>query len=217
MPQDMGVPVGVIERDAQTHAETHDPHDSPGEVAINATVDATPVLLDTVTMAPAVLWAFCVDVAQNIVDYDVLALRYGFDSWQSMQAWIIANAAVRKKIKELRIIWQSDDNVAVRARTLAGHAVLEAIPYTARPLFDEKTTNADRLDTLKMHARIAGIDGNPHTGRENAGGTGGNPGIGRFSVNIVFPNAGRMESITTIDHERPHERSRERVTEGMEE
>lgn len=171
----------------------------PSEIAINATVDATPVVSGVHEMSPAVLWAFCVDIAQNIDPYDVIAARYGFADWERLQSWLITNDAVRKKIKELRAIWQSDDNVAVRARTLAGHSVLAALPHTARIMLNERLADNTRLEALKMHARIAGVDNAPGAAR---GATEGVPGGGRFSVNIIFPNAGTMESITTIDQPR---------------
>jgi hypothetical protein len=190
------------EDDNEARGEARGEREPESEIAINATVDATSVLLDLETMSPAVLWAFCIDIAQNILPYDVLATRYGFADWRALGAWLAANAAVKKKIKEIRAVWESDDNVAVRARTLAGHAVLEALPETARVMFNPKVPDSTRLDALKLHARIAGIDGNPHTARENAGQMGGSPGLGRFSVNIMFQNAGRMETITTVEHDR---------------
>jgi hypothetical protein len=169
------------------------------EEAINAVVDATSVLpaaSEEPAMSPQVLWAFCTDVAQNIHTYTQIALRYGFVDTDDLKRFLVKQVAVRKRIKELRAVWESDDNVENRIRTLAGHSVLTALPETARIMFNPRNPDNTKLDALKHHATIAGVFAPPRTSHND--GVGG-PAAGRFSVNIVFSNAGRTETITTID------------------
>jgi len=167
------------------------------EAAINAVVDATQVLPEVAeepAMAPQVLWAFCTDVAQNIMPYTQIALRYGFVDTDDLKRFLVRQNTVRKRIKELRAVWESDDNVETRIRTLAGHSVLAALPETARIMLNPRNPDATRLDALKQHAVIAGVNAPPRVGHGDTGAT-----VGRFSVNIVFANAGKTETITTIE------------------
>ena len=137
------------------------------------------------------------DVAQKIHGYDVIAARYGFASWQVMAGYIRDNPEINRRIKARRAIWESDGNVEGRARALAAHSVIEALPHTSQVMFDPTAPNAAKLDALKVHARIAGLDGMPAQGRDGAGAPGIAPG-GRFSINILFSD--RTEKITTIEH-----------------
>jgi hypothetical protein len=167
------------------------------ETAINAVVDATAILpaaAEEPAMSPQVLWAFCTDVAQNIMPYTQIALRYGFVDTHDLKQFLVRQHTVRKRIKELRAVWESDDNVETRIRTLAGHSVLVALPETARIMLNPRLPDATRLDALKEHATIAGVRSSYGKGPDGAG-----PTVGRFSVNIVFANAGKTETITTIE------------------
>lgn len=179
-----------------TAAAEIDPVEAELEAAINAVVDATPVLDEQPAMSPQVLWAFCTDVAQNVMSYREIATRYGFVDVPQLREFLVAQHAVRRKVKEIRAIYESDENVETRIRHLAGHAVLAALPGTAQIMLNPRNPDSTRLEALQKHARIAGVD-RIGAGNENNAGM---PVGGRFSVNIVFPNAGKVESFTTIDH-----------------
>ena len=104
---------------------------------------------------------------------------------------------VVKRIKELRAVWESDESVELRLRKLAGHSLLEAIPDTASIMFDKQVTPGVRLEALRAHARIAGVDSPP--AQPHGGAAGGGAAGGRFSVQIVFNNAGKVETITASE------------------
>lgn len=172
------------------------------EASVNEVVDATPVVIapveDQPTMSPQVLWAFCVDCAQNIMPYREVALRYGFIDVPQLRDFIGTQNQIRKKIKELRAVWNSDDNVESRVKTLAQHAVLAALPGTSQIMLNTRVPDNTRLEALRDHAKIAGLTNNSW----GAGKTGpGGPEGARFSVNIMFQNAGKVETITTVSHE----------------
>jgi alkylhydroperoxidase/carboxymuconolactone decarboxylase family protein YurZ len=165
---------------------------------IDPVVDATPALPpapELPHMNSASMLAFCVDVAQKISPYPLIAARYGFVDEAQMRDYIQDNAVVRFRIKELRSVWFSDMNLQNRVRTLAGHAVLAALPNTAEMMFNDAAAPAPvRIDALKTHARIAGVDSLPAAAREGAS-TGAAEGA-KFSVQIVF-SGGRVENIAT--------------------
>jgi hypothetical protein len=163
-------------------------------------------LLDGITvvgaepdMDKATLYAFCIDTAQRIHDYDVIARRYGFGDEAGMVEFLRTHPPVVKRVKELRAVWESDESVELRLRKLAGHSLLEALPDTASIMFDKQVTPGVRLEALRAHARIAGVDTPPHVPAGGAGGIGGGSGGGRFSVQIVFNNSGRVETITASE------------------
>src|SRR4029077_4791879 len=135
----------------------------------------------------ATLYAFCIDTAQRIHDYDVIARRYGFGDEAGVGEFLRTPPPVGKRVKELRAVWESDESVELRLRKLAGHSLLEALPDTASIMFDKQVTPGVRLEALRAHARIAGVDTPPHVPAGGAGGMGGGVGGGgRFSVQIVF-------------------------------
>jgi hypothetical protein len=172
------------------------------EASVNEVVDATPVVIapveDQPTMSPQVLWAFCVDSAQNIMPYREIALRYGFLDVPQLRDFLVGQEQIRKRIKELRAVWNSDENLETRVKTLAGHAVLAALPGTAQIMLNPRVPDNTRLEAMRDHAKIAGLTNNSWgAGKAGPGG----PEGAKFSVNIMFQNAGRVETITTVAHE----------------
>lgn len=165
------------------------------EEIIDDLLDGVEVVGADPSMDKATLYAFCVDTAQRIHEYDDIAKRYGFGSEARMIEFMRAHPPVIKRIKELRAVWESDESVELRLRKLAGHSLLEAIPDTASIMFDKQVTPGVRLEALRAHARIAGVDSPPHV---PTGGAAGQVG-GRFSVQIVFNNAGKVETITASE------------------
>jgi hypothetical protein len=179
-----------------------DTEDDVEEASVNEVVDATPVVIapveDQPTMSPQVLWAFCVDSAQNIMPYREIALRYGFLDVPQLRDFLVGQEQIRKRIKELRAVWNSDENLETRVKTLAGHAVLAALPGTAQIMLNPRVPDNTRLEAMRDHAKIAGLTNNSW----GAGKTGpGGPEGAKFSVNIMFQNAGKVETITTVSHE----------------
>jgi len=159
---------------------------------IDAVVDAQSILTGVPEMSTMAFFAFCVDTAQAIHTYAEIAKRYGFADAQTMREFLVNHPVILRKIKELRAVWQSDENLETRLRKLAGHSVLEAMPDTAAIMFDKAVTPGVRLDALKAHSRIAGVDGLPPVGKDGqpVGGSGS-----KFSVSIVFSGAGKVETM----------------------
>lgn len=183
------------------------------EEIIDDLLDGVEVVGADPSMDKATLYAFCVDTAQRIHEYDDIAKRYGFGSEARMIEFMRAHPPVIKRIKELRAVWESDESVELRLRKLAGHSLLEAIPDTASIMFDKQVTPGVRLEALRAHARIAGVDSPPH---QAAGGAGGPGGAGaRFSVQIVFNNAGKVETITATERHLKEIESEAEMTRDM--
>lgn len=148
-------------------------------------------------MDKSTLYAFCVDMAQKVHPYETIARRYGFAGEQALVEFLQNTPPVVKRVKELRAVWESDESVELRLRKLAGHSLLEALPDTASIMFDKQVTPGVRLEALRAHARIAGVDSPPHV-PSGASGAAGQVG-GRFSVQIVFNNSGKVETITASE------------------
>ena len=163
-------------------------HTAPGSPALLT----GPVVEDS----PQLMQAWCTDMAQKIHEYPVIAERYGFEDDQAMFDYLATRPTLRRRIRELRATWESDDNVETRVRRLAGHTVLEALPSTGAIMFNDALNPTVRIDALKAHARLAGIDALPVAAGANAGMGGGG---GRFSVQIIFGSTGQVETITTVD------------------
>jgi hypothetical protein len=169
---------------------------SMDEEIIDDLLDGVTVVGGDPEMDKSTLYAFCIDMAQRIHGYDTIARRYGFVDENMLVEFLRTHAPVVKRVKELRAVWESDESVELRLRKLAGHSLLEALPDTASIMFDRQVTPGVRLEALRAHARIAGVD-SPPTQSSSNNATGG-PGA-RFSVQIVFNNAGKVETITASE------------------
>jgi hypothetical protein len=168
------------------------------ETAVDAIVDTTKVFTGPPELSSLALWNFCVDTAQKIHGYTTIATRYGFTDWREMADFLATNEAVRRKVKELRAVWEADDSVEVRLRKLAGHGLLEALPTVAQNMFDS-TSKAAQIDTTKTFSKIAGVDGLPPVGRD-----GQVPGQAqKFSVSIIFGSTGKIENFSTVENATP--------------
>jgi hypothetical protein len=166
------------------------------ETQMDNLVDLTPGVKIPALDDPLTLQAFIEDVAQKIHDYPTIARRYGFSSERAMMEHIRDSPELRRRIKARRAIWESDGNAESRARAYAVQTVIEAIPHTSQVMFDQAAPHSARLDALKAHARIGGIDGLPSGSKDVVGP--GMPGQGRFAINIIFKNH-PSEKITTIE------------------
>lgn len=162
-------------------------------------MDATPPLVvpEPPELSPLALQAFCNDIARQIHTPVEIAARYGFASKRQARDWIDARPPVKRIIRELRSIWESETNLESRIRAYAGHALLEAAPDNARIMLDPTVHPTIRIDAMKAHAKIAGVDVLPAASREM-----GTPGNAPFAVNIIFSQAGRVESIATVRPDR---------------
>jgi hypothetical protein len=168
---------------------------------IDPLVDSMLVLSEDPEMTSATLFAFCNDIAQKVHTYETIARRYGFADPDHMGEYLASHLSITAKIKELRSVYFSDVSTELRLRKLAGHAVLSALPSTADMMFNTKAPESVRIDALKAHARIAGVDGIPAGARDAAAASAAQ--ASRFSIEILFASNGRMETITTLQPNNP--------------
>jgi hypothetical protein len=175
-----------------------DDEERADQEVINGVVDATAVLDQVPSFTPQVLYAFCTDVAQNVDTYATIAIRYGFTDVAQMADFLRDQHVIRRRIKEYRAIWESDENVQERIKKLSGHAVLAALPTTARIMLDPNQPAQTRLDAVKQHSIMAGSQA---TGNGAAAQGSGGPQATKFSIQIMFANAGKTETFTTIKAE----------------
>ena len=145
--------------------------------------------------SPQAMEAFCHDCARKIHDTETIAHRYGFGDKTGLKSWLSDHPVVFRKIKELRAIWESDANVEVRARTLAGYATIESIPTMTQIILNPDVAPGVRNDSFATMAKIGGVASPPPAPKDGSGNN-GVPG-GRFSVQIVFASTGQVESFTT--------------------
>lgn len=156
----------------------------------------TPVLMDPPEMTSLALQSFCNDVARQIHTGAEIAERYGFADKQAAMQWINDRPAVRRAIKELRAIWESEDNLQARIQAYYGHALLEAAPDNAKIMLDPAINPSIRIDAMNAAAKLAGLANG--AGVRNRDGTISDGTIKPFAVNIIFQNAGRSENIETL-------------------
>jgi len=175
-----------------------DDEERADQEVINGVVDATAVLDQVPSFTPQVLYAFCTDVAQNVDTYATIAIRYGFTDVAQMADFLRDQHVIRRRIKEYRAIWESDENVQERIKKLSGHAVLAALPTTARIMLDPNQPAQTRLDAVKQHSIMAGSQA---TGNGAAAQGSGGPQAAKFSIQIMFANSGKTETFTTIKAE----------------
>jgi hypothetical protein len=167
-------------------------------------IDAgTPVLLDPPEMSSLALQSFCNDVARQIHTPEEIAERYGFSSARAALQWVSDRPAVRRAIKELRAIWESEDNLQMRIQAYYGHALLEAAPDNAKIMLDPTIHPSVRIDAMKEAAKLAGVVGGPSAARNKDGSVISDGVIKPFAVNIIFNNAGLRENIETIVEPKP--------------
>jgi hypothetical protein len=166
-------------------------------VALGAKVHTPPATPPVVEDNDLLMQAWCTDIARAVHEPRTIAARYGFEDVAAMQHYVATHPAIERRIKELTAAWESDSNVETRVRCLAGHAVLEALPTTGRLMLDPLIAANTKVDALKAHARIAGVDIPPAVARDAQAGA--SPGQGKFSVQIIFASTGKVENITTVE------------------
>lgn len=172
-----------------------------------------PVLADAPEMSSLALQAFCNDVARQVHTPSEIAERYGFANARAAAAWIKARPPVQRAIKELRAIWESEENLEGRIRAYYAHAVLEAAPENARIMLDPTVHPSVRIDGLKEMSKVAGLVGAPGGGlvRDKNGNLVSTGGAAPFAVNIIFQSTGQVESITTVAPPPPPETAPDRL------
>ena len=141
-------------------------------------------------MTPALLLSWIYEVARAILPPATIARKYGFADQDVMYRIIAENEPLRRRIKLERAVWNSDENLQARIRLQYQLLVTESAHETGKVLLDPATSPAARNDLLKTCATIAGV----HSTQAPRVGEGGEPGQ-RFSITMVFPNAGRVEEI----------------------
>lgn len=149
------------------------------EEAITTVVSANPVLFHPELDDPNLLEAFINDVAQDIEEKRVVAARYGF-TLTEMRDYLIRHKKVLQRVKERAAVWNSDAGVPSQLRTYAGVILRDALPEMGRRLHNPSTPANVKLDTEKLLARMAGVDGLPAP--DKAAGPAGNA----FVVNFNF-------------------------------
>lgn len=165
---------------------------------LEALIDGQAVMLTPSTdprMNTVTLHTFMNDLAQGIRTHEEIAVRYGFETVGNLLEYLQSKPEIVRRIKERRAIWQSDDATEIRIKKLSAHAVLDALHETGQIMMDTAHPPGTRIDALKAHARLAGVDAQPNPGKFSGPAS---DGSGRFSINIVFPNAGKTETFTTV-------------------
>jgi len=152
----------------------------------NATVDA---MLDDIevpaplpTLDSALRWAFVCDVAQRSYPEEETAKRYGFTDALAMVAYIRNDKELVRAIKVRRAYWDSDVGLPEKLRTLYGHTLQYGGVANAKLMLDPFIKPEVRLEAMRQHARIAGVDGVAATARGDIG----TPGA-RFVLQINIP------------------------------
>lgn len=169
------------------------------EQALDAILNGTAVITAPdlpVETSELVLHNFIEDVAQAVHTPETIAGRYGFRDAAAMVAWIGEHPKIRQRIKIHRSVWESDDHVEARIKKLAAHSILESLPTTSSLMLDTSVSPNVRVDAMRAHARLAGMD---QAGP--AGGGSGPVGAG-FQVNFHFSD-GSKQAITTVGISKP--------------
>jgi hypothetical protein len=157
--------------------------------AINQAIDQT-----VLKMTPALLHSLIHELAREFHPFSEIAARYGFASVAAMHRTITDNKTLLAAIKAERAVWKSEDNLERRIRVQHQLILHESAHENAKPLFDPSTTPSQRVELMKAIAVIGGVHGMP------GGGGRGMEGAGeqgpRWSITMVFPNAGKVEEIS---------------------
>lgn len=158
------------------------------EALVDRATENLSVLPKVPTLDNQMIHALCTDLAQRVYPGEEIAKRYGLTGAELGQ-YLHDHPMLVRRIKEIKAIWESGVSVESKTRTLACHTVLHALPDTGALMFDRTATPQTRLEALKAHARIAGVDGLPPAQKD-----GGSVG-GQFNVIINLP--GRVEDLST--------------------
>lgn len=159
------------------------------EQAINRSVRAAPM-----KMTPALLHAMIGEVARGYQDIEDIAVRYGFDDAKALYDTIAASPALLRAIKQERAVWQSEENLERRLRVQHQLILHEAAHENAKPLFDPSTTVPQRVELMKAIAVVGGVHGMPGGGGRGMDGAADQ--AARWTIQMVFPNAGKVEEIS---------------------
>lgn len=160
---------------------------NPVEKAITQAVDKAPL-----RMTPALLHSFIHDMARGYLEIEDIAGRYGFADAQAIYDTLVAYPALLAAIKAEKAIWASDDNLERRIRVQHQLILHEAAHENARPLFDPSITVGQRVELMKAIAVVGGVHGMPGGGGRGMDGAEQGP---RWTIQMVFPNAGKVEEI----------------------
>lgn len=128
---------------------------------------------------------YLTDLAQGIYPASEINARHGLTKEQARE--FLRRPEVWRRLQAKKTVWESDDNVGERVKTVYRVALFESAPDLAAGLTDKSIPYKERIEASKYMAKIAGLEPAP-----SAGSTGGN--VSQFAVNIILPD--RTETIT---------------------
>jgi hypothetical protein len=158
------------------------------DAQIDAALDRT-----VLKMTPALLQSLIHELGRGLHPYAEIAVRYGFSGVDALYQTLTANEAFRMAVKAEHAVWHSEDNLERRLRVQHQLILHEAAHENAKPLFDPSTTVNQRVDLIKAIATVGGVHGMPGQGGSRVD---GGPDGPRWTIQMVFPNAGKVEEIT---------------------
>lgn len=129
---------------------------------------------------------YLTDLAQGIYPASEINARHGLTKEQARE--FLRRPEVWRRLQAKKTVWESDDNVGERVKTVYRVALFESAPDLAAGLTDKSIPYKERIEASKYMAKIAGLE--PAPSANNAGGASGN----QFAVNIILPD--RTETIT---------------------
>jgi hypothetical protein len=170
--------------------------DDPTTTGIDQIVDQVLVLDGGAAIEDALIQRLKYDLATKTHTYETIAKRYGLGGTQELLRYLSDHPGIVEDAKKIRAMFQSDQNVEGRVRTLFLHAAENLIPTMHNLVMDARTPVSARVDGFKQIQRGAGVDGTPRLAPGQQG-TGGTP----FVLNINFKNGTqtRIAGTTVLD------------------
>lgn len=137
------------------------------------------------------------DLACKIYPADEIAARYGFADKAALRAWIAAHPDFYPYVKRLQALNESDENVLERIKQKAAHALEDALPELHSIAKDPNTGAKEKIEAIKVKARLSGADAYVQPPKEGQGGGGGGQVL-NFAINFAGM-APQIISTTVVD------------------
>lgn len=137
-------------------------------------------------MSTLTLECLTTDLAYNIHEAPTIAARYGFENWEHLKDFLIANPWICEDARQLRIVHESDIRIANRVNQKSLFGVESVIHHLVAIVKNPYSDAKDKISAFKELRQAGGVGSVTKEG---------GPGAAQFNLVINMP--GGAERLTT--------------------
>lgn len=123
------------------------------------------------------------DIARKIYPPDEIAARWGFPDVPAMRTWMAAHPEFIAMVQRLRQLNEADESVLDRIQHKSAHAAEDVVEVVHSIARNPNANDKERIEAVKLLARLSGADAHAQPKGEGQGGGGGQ--VLNFAINFA--------------------------------